>query len=56
MAWSEIQQTSTFGFTVIGLIVVFGPLVAEKLRMPGLLGLLIGGAVIGPNKIGRAHV
>jgi Kef-type K+ transport system membrane component KefB len=51
MAWSEIQQTSTFGFTVIGLIVVFGPLVAEKLRMPGLLGLLIGGAVIGPNML-----
>jgi Kef-type K+ transport system membrane component KefB len=51
MAWSEIQQTSTFGFTVIGLIVVFGPLVTEKLRMPGLLGLLIGGAVIGPNML-----
>ena len=31
---------------------VFGPLIAEKLRLPGLpglLGLLIGGAVIGPN-------
>jgi Kef-type K+ transport system membrane component KefB len=49
MSWAEIQQGPTFGFTVVGLIVVFGPLVAEKLRLPGLLGLLIGGAVIGPN-------
>jgi Kef-type K+ transport system membrane component KefB len=49
MSWTEVQQGPTFGFTVVGLIVVFGPLVAERLRLPGLLGLLIGGAVIGPN-------
>jgi Kef-type K+ transport system membrane component KefB len=51
MPWSEVQQNPTFGFTVIGLIVVFGPLIAEKLRMPGLLGLLLGGALIGPNML-----
>lgn len=49
MTWSEIQEGPEFGFTIVALIVVFGPLVAEKLRMPGLLGLLIGGALIGPN-------
>jgi Kef-type K+ transport system membrane component KefB len=49
MTWAEIQEGPAFGFTVIGMIVVFGPLIAEKLRMPGLLGLLIGGALIGPN-------
>jgi Kef-type K+ transport system membrane component KefB len=49
MSWTEVQQGPAFGFTVVGLIVVFGPLVAERLRLPGLLGLLIGGAVIGPN-------
>ena len=49
--WEEIQQGSTFGFTVVGLIVVFGPLIAEKLRLPGLLGLLLGGAFIGPNML-----
>jgi len=49
MSWIEVQQGPAFGFTVVGLIVVFGPLVAERLRLPGLLGLLFGGAVIGPN-------
>jgi Kef-type K+ transport system membrane component KefB len=51
MPWSELQLQPTFGFTIIGLIVVFGPLVAEKLRLPGLLGLLVGGALIGPNML-----
>jgi Kef-type K+ transport system membrane component KefB len=51
MPWSELQLQPTFGFTVVGLIVVFGPLVAEKLRLPGLLGLLVGGALIGPNML-----
>jgi Kef-type K+ transport system membrane component KefB len=40
-----------FGFTVVGLVIVFGPLVAERLRLPGLLGLLTFGAVIGPNML-----
>jgi Kef-type K+ transport system membrane component KefB len=34
---------------VVGLVIVFGPLVAERLRLPGPLGLLTFGAVIGPN-------
>lgn len=49
MTWSELQAEPAFGFTVIGLIIVFGPLVAERLRLPGLLGLLVFGAVVGPN-------
>lgn len=49
MSWAEIQAEPTFGFTVVGLIVVFGPLIAQRLRLPGLLGLLIGGALVGPN-------
>ena len=49
MSWDEVQQTAAFGLTVVGLIVVFGPLLAERLRLPGLLGLLFGGALIGPN-------
>ncbi len=30
---------------------MFGPIVAERLRLPGLLGLLMFGAVIGPNML-----
>jgi Kef-type K+ transport system membrane component KefB len=50
--WSQIQQSPAFGVMVVALIVVFGPLVAEKLRIPGLIGLLLGGALIGPNILG----
>ena len=34
---------------MLGLIIIFGPLIAERLRLPGMLGLLIGGALVGPN-------
>lgn len=44
-------MSSAFGFTVVGLVIVFGPLVAERLRLPGLLGLLTFGAIIGPNML-----
>jgi Kef-type K+ transport system membrane component KefB len=49
MRWEAIQDEPTYGFTIVALIVVFGPLIAEKLRLPGILGLLIGGALIGPS-------
>lgn len=51
MLWEQVQESSTFGFTVVALIVVFGPLIAEKVRLPGLMGLLLGGALIGPNML-----
>jgi Kef-type K+ transport system membrane component KefB len=51
MNWAEVQSSAAFGFTVVGLIIVFGPLVAERLRLPGLLGLLMFGAIIGPNML-----
>lgn len=49
MSWSQLQAEPAFGFALIGLIIVFGPLVAERLRLPGLLGLLVFGAIVGPN-------
>ncbi len=51
MNWADVQTSPAFGFTVVGLVIVFGPLVAERLRLPGLLGLLMFGAVIGPNML-----
>ncbi len=47
-----IREDVTYGYLVIGLIVIFAPLIAERLRLPGLLGLLIAGALIGPNMFG----
>ncbi len=51
MDWAAVQMSPAFGFTVVGLVIVFGPLVAERLRLPGLLGLLTFGAIIGPNML-----
>jgi len=47
-----IRNGPAFAFLVLGIIIIFGPLIAERLRLPGLLGLLIGGALIGPNMLG----
>jgi Kef-type K+ transport system membrane component KefB len=52
MITEAIRNDPTFAFLVLGLIIIFGPLIAEKSRLPGLLGLLIGGALIGPNMLG----
>jgi Kef-type K+ transport system membrane component KefB len=51
MDWAAVQLSPAFGFTVVGLVIVFGPLVAERLRLPGLLGLLAFGAIIGPSML-----
>jgi hypothetical protein len=51
MNWQAVQSTPAFGFTVVGLVIVFGALVAERPRLPRLLGLLTFGAVIGPNML-----
>ena len=49
MTWTQLQAEPAFGFMVVGLIIVFGPLIAERMRLPGLLGLLVLGAAVGPN-------
>jgi len=46
-----LQSGPIFGYMLLGLIIIFGPLIAERLRLPGLLGLLIGGALVGPNML-----
>ncbi len=51
MNWAAVQLSPAFGFTIVGLVIVFGPLIAERLRLPGLLGLLMFGALIGPNML-----
>jgi Kef-type K+ transport system membrane component KefB len=52
MITEAIQNGPVFSVLVLGIIIIFAPLIAERLRMPGLLGLLIGGALIGPHVLG----
>jgi Kef-type K+ transport system membrane component KefB len=39
-------------FAVLFLIVLLGPLLAERARLPGLAGLIIAGMLVGPNVLG----
>ncbi len=47
-----LQSGPIFGYLLLALIIIFGPLIAERFRLPSLLGLLIGGALVGPNMLG----
>lgn len=39
-------------FWVLAAVVLFAPLLAERARLPGIIGLIVAGLVIGPNAIG----
>ena len=39
-------------FLVLFLVIVAGPLIIEKFRVPGIIGLLLGGLLIGPHGLG----
>jgi Kef-type K+ transport system membrane component KefB len=39
-------------FAVLFLLVLLGPLTADRLRLPGLIGLVVAGMVVGPNVTG----
>ena len=47
-----IRGSVTYAYLILGTVIIFSPLIAERLRLPGMLGLLIGGALIGPNVLG----
>jgi Kef-type K+ transport system membrane component KefB/nucleotide-binding universal stress UspA family protein len=51
MNLEAVMSGPIFGYLLLGLIIILGPLIAERLRLPGLLGLLIGGALVGPNML-----
>ncbi|MTV24807.1 cation:proton antiporter [Nitriliruptoraceae bacterium ZYF776] len=39
-------------FAVLFLLVLFGPMLAERLRLPSLVGLIVMGMLVGPNVAG----
>jgi Kef-type K+ transport system membrane component KefB len=39
-------------FAVLLLLVLIGPMMATKLRLPGLVGLIVAGMIVGPNVLG----
>src|SRR3954451_1245718 len=53
----EVHEGPTLVWSLLVLLVVIavGPFIAERLRLPGILGLIIGGFVIGPTGLGIVH-
>src|SRR4051794_14947005 len=42
-------------FLVLFAVILFGPIVVSRLGLPGLIGLVIGGFVIGAHGLGLIH-
>jgi Kef-type K+ transport system membrane component KefB len=42
-------------FLAVVVAIIVGPLLAERVRIPGIIGLLVGGLVIGPHGLGVIH-
>lgn len=39
-------------FALVAVIILLAPIVMERARMPGMIGLLLAGALLGPNALG----
>jgi Kef-type K+ transport system membrane component KefB len=48
----EAPKGPALPFLVLFGVIVAGPLIIERFRVPGILGLLLGGLLIGPHGIG----
>src|SRR3954454_13234310 len=48
----ERPEGAAFTFLVVFLVVLAGPAIMAKARIPGIIGLLIGGWAIGPHGLG----
>src|SRR5581483_7676594 len=48
----ESPKGPALPFLVLFVVIVAGPLIIERFRIPGILGLLVGGLLIGPHGLG----
>jgi Kef-type K+ transport system membrane component KefB len=48
----ESPKGGAWEFLVLFLVVILGPPLVQRMRIPGIIGLLIGGFLIGPNGLG----
>ena len=48
----EAPHGPVWVFLVVFVVLVIGPALMERARLPGLIGLLVGGYTIGPNGLG----
>jgi len=50
--FAEITSEAHWVLAVLALIIIAAPLLAERFRLPGMLGLVLGGMVFGPYVLG----
>jgi len=50
-----VTHGPVFEFLVVFAVVLFGPVVFTRFGLPGLIGVLLGGFVIGPHGLGLVH-
>ena len=50
--WSLPVTDPVLTFALVMLIILIAPLVMQRLRIPGIIGLIIAGAIVGPNALG----
>ncbi|NJL78282.1 MAG: sodium:proton antiporter, partial [Richelia sp. SM2_1_7] len=48
----EIQKSPIVAFTILLLVILIVPPIFERLRLPGLVGLLTAGIFLGPDGLG----
>ena len=48
----ELTKTPLIAFTILLLVILVVPPIFERLRLPGLVGLLAAGVVLGPDGLG----
>jgi Kef-type K+ transport system membrane component KefB len=48
----EKPEGPALPFLVLFVVIVLGPLIIERFRVPGIIGLLLGGLLIGPHGLG----
>ena len=50
--WSLPVTDPVLTFALVMLIILVAPLVMQRLRIPGIVGLIVAGVVVGPNALG----
>jgi len=45
----ELTQTPVIFFLVVMTIILVAPMLSERMRLPGIVGIILGGMLIGPN-------
>ncbi|NQY55678.1 MAG: cation:proton antiporter [Ilumatobacteraceae bacterium] len=49
---TDVRSTTEFAFLVLVITIMVMPILAQRLRLPPLIGLLIGGMIISPSGLG----